>query len=243
MPASLAALIAANVAPLVGILVLGWSPIAVLVLYFVDTLLSLGAVLLLVMLHITGNAQGRPISGFKDWAQAVVSFIILGGIFGLPLSLPLWFIGPEHIAAEFERPDSGLAYGVLLQALLSALAAVRMHRELELRDDDDRLLARRALFLIARWITVFLALTFGIVGLLGPRWGAFVLVAIYGGASVYFELFPERAERFVRGANAKPIQYEADLHRRGAATGDHAEAPPAARSSTPSAPPRRGERH
>jgi len=211
MPSSLAALIASNLAPLIGILVLGWSPIAILVLYFVDTLLSLGVVLLMVMMHVTGNAQGRPLSGVKDWAQVVVAFIILGGIFGLPLSLPLWFIGPEHIAAEFERPDSGLAYGVLVQALMSALTAVRMHRELKARDDDDRLLARRALFLAARWITLFFAMTFGVVGLFGPRWGAFVLVAIYGGASVYFELFPDRAERFVRGANAKPIKYDDDL--------------------------------
>ena len=241
MPSSLAALIAANVAPLVGILVLGWSPIAVLVLYFVDTLLSLGVVLLLVMMHVTGNAQGRPLSGFKDWGQAFVSFVILGGIFGLPLSMPLWFIGPEHIMAEFERPGSGLAYGLLAQLLLSALAAARMHRELKARDDDDRLLARRTLFLVARWITVFLALTFGVVGLLGPRWGAFVLVAIYGGASVYFELFPERAERFVRGANAKPIQFENDLDGPSSAAPSDGPGAPVTRKPTPK--PGRGERH
>lgn len=239
MPSSLATLVAANLAPVIGILLLGWSPIAILVLYFVDTLLSLGVVLLLVMLHITGNAKGRPLSGVKDWAQAVVSFIILGGIFGLPLSLPLWFIGPEHIAAEFERPGSGLAYGVLLQVLMSALSAVRMHRELQARSDDDRLLARRTLFLVARWITVFMALTFGVVGLLGPRWGAFVLVAIYGGASVYFELFPDRAERFVRGANAAPIRYESDLDGKSAEAGD---ASTQAREAAAAASPKRRKR-
>jgi hypothetical protein len=37
------------------------------------------------------------------------------------------------------------------------------------------------------------------------------MVAIYGGASVYFEVFPERAERLLRGQDAKPIVWEGDL--------------------------------
>src|SRR5688500_680393 len=72
--AALASLIAANLAPIAGILLLGWSPLAILVLYFVDTLLGLGVVMLLVMVHVTGNAQGRPLAGWKDW---------LGALFGL----------------------------------------------------------------------------------------------------------------------------------------------------------------
>ncbi len=210
LPASLASLAAANVAPLVGILLLGWSPVSILVLYFVDTLLSLGVVMLMVMMHVTGNAQGRRFSGLQDWAQGVGALLLVGAIFALPLSLPLWFVGPENIAAEFERPDSGLLYGMLLQTAMSALAAVRMHRDLEARDDDDRVLVRRGLYVMARWVTLFIAIGTGLVELLGARWGAFVLVAIYAGASVYFELFPERAERLLRGTT-KPIKYQPDL--------------------------------
>ena len=211
LPASLASLVAANVAPLVGILILGWSPVSILILYFVDTLVSLGVVMLLVMLHITGNAQGKRLEGFQDWAQGIGALIFLGAIFALPLSLPLWFIGPDNVAAEFERPDNGLLYGILLQTAMSALAAVRMHRDLLARDDDDRVLVRRGLYVLARWISLFIAIGTGFVELLGARWGSFVLVAIYAGASIYFELRPESAERLLRGTGAKAIKYQPDL--------------------------------
>jgi hypothetical protein len=211
LPASLASLVAANIAPLVGILLLGWSPVSILVLYFVDTLLSLGVVMLMVMLHVTGNGKGQRLSGLRDWAEALFALLFLGAIFAFPLSLPLWIVGPETIAAEFARSDGALAYAVLLQAALSALAAVRLHRNLVSREDDDRILVRRMLYLMARWITLFIAVGTGLVELLGPRWGAFALVAIYAGASIYFEVFPERAERLLRGAGAKPISYQPDL--------------------------------
>ena len=242
MPAPLAALVATNIAPLAGILLLGWSPIAVLVLYFVDTMLGLGVVLLLVMMHITGNAQGRPLSGFGDWMQGTFALIFVGAIFALPMSLPLWVIGPENIVAEFERPDHGLVYGILMQTAMSALAAVRMHRMLKATEDDDRILARRGLFLAARWFTLFAAMSFGLLDLLGARWGAFVLILIYGGASVYFELFPESAQRWLRGA--KPIKYQPDLDGPPAGTpaGSAEVAPRPANPNTP-ARPRRRKRH
>ena len=55
---------------------------------------------------------------------------------------------------------------------------------------------------------------------LGPRIGSFVLIAIYAGATVYFELFPEHATRFVRGGKAGPIQYQRDLESRARDRGD-----------------------
>src|SRR5688572_33087962 len=146
--AALASLIAANLAPIAGILLLGWSPLAILVLYFVDTLLGLGVVMLLVMVHVTGNAQGRPLAGWKDWLGALFGLAFVGAIFALPMSVPLWFLGPEAISAEIMRPDNGLGYGVAAQLFMSALVAARMHRSLKAREDDDRVLGMRALFLV-----------------------------------------------------------------------------------------------
>ena len=56
-----------------------------------------------------------------------------------------------------------------------------------------------------------IAIGTGLVELFGARWGAFVLVTIYGGASVYFELFPQRAERLLRGSRARALTYQPDL--------------------------------
>ena len=95
-----------------------------------------------------------------------------------------------------------------------------MHRELKARSDDDRVLARRILFLTARWVALFVAMVTGLVAVLGPTVGGFILVAIYAAASVYFELHPERAERLVRGNDAKPMPFDGDLESRIAAARD-----------------------
>jgi hypothetical protein len=208
---ALAALIAVNVTPLAGIALLGWSPAAVLISYFADTFLGFGALVLLVMLHVTGDEHGRPIAGWKNWAKAVIGLGILGAIMAVPLSFPLWMTIGDDPATWALFSDRGFLGALAVQCLMSALAVVRMHRQLTTRSDDDRVLARRAIFLAARWIAMFVAMVTGLVPVLGPTIGGLILVAIYAAASVYFELFPERAERFLRGKDAKPITFEGDL--------------------------------
>lgn len=210
-PVALASLVAANLAPLAGIVLFGWSPASLCVLYYVDTVVGIGVVLLLVMAHVTGNEKGAPLRGWKDWAKAVAGLAVLGSIMALPLAIPLIFAFGEGVDWERLAADPGFRYAVIVQAALSVAAGVRMHRELVRRDDDDRLLAQRLLYLVARWVTLFIATITGLIALLGPTIGGFLLVAIYAGASIYFELFPDRAMRFVRGRDAPPIRYDPDL--------------------------------
>ena len=209
-----ATLIAVNVTPVVGILVLGWSPAAVLISYFVDTFAGFGALVLLVMIHVTGDDRHRPIRGWKTWTKAVLGLALLGAIMALPLSLPLWFALGDDDAAWRLWSDRGFLAALGVQCLMSVVAAIRMHRELATRSDDERLLAGRLLFLAARWGALFVATVLGLTSVLGPTVGAFILVAIYGAASVYFELCPECAQRFVRGKGAKPLAFEGDLDSR-----------------------------
>jgi hypothetical protein len=213
-PAALASLVAANLTPLAGILLLGWSPPAILVAYFVDTFVACGGVMVLVMAHVTGNEHDRPLAGWKDWSKAAIGLAILGGIFAFPMALPVVFVIGDDAGAWSLFEDRSFQAALAVQVLMSMLATARMHRLLKTRSDDDRILARRMLFLIARWVLMFFAVVTGIASLLGPVVGSALLVAIYAGASVYFELFPEAAERLVRGRNAKPIVYDADLEQR-----------------------------
>jgi len=214
---ALASLVAVNVTPLVGIAVLGWSPAAVLISYYVDTFLGFGALVLLVMVHVTGGDNDRRISGWKDWTKAVIGLGFLGAIMAFPLAVPLWIMLGEDPATWAMFSNRGFLGALAVQAAMSVLAAVLLHRDLNTRGDDDRVLAGRMLFLTARWITMFVATVTGLIPLLGPKIGGFILIAIYAGASVYFELFPERAARFIRGKDAKPIAFEGDLESRLAA--------------------------
>lgn len=211
---ALASLVAVNVTPLVGIVVLGWSPAAVLISYYVDTLLGFGALVLLVMIHVTGGDNDRPISGWKDWTKAAIGLGFLGAIMAFPLAVPLWITLGDDPATWALFSNRGFLGALAVQGAMSALAAAQLHRDLKTRSDDDRVLAGRMLFLTARWITMFVAMVTGLVPLLGPKIGGFILVAIYAGASVYFELYPERAARLVRGKQAKPIAFEGDLESR-----------------------------
>jgi hypothetical protein len=116
--------------------------------------------------------------------------------------------------------DRGFVLGLAVQVLMSVLASMRVHRELRQTSEDDRILSARGLFLVARWVVVFMAVGIGLVPALGPRVGSFVLIAIYAGATVYFDLFPEHAMLVVRGAGARPIRYEKDLESRARERGD-----------------------
>jgi hypothetical protein len=213
---ALAAIVAVSITPLAGIVFLGWAPEAVLVSYFVDTFLGFGTVLVLVMVHVTGDERDRPITGVANWTKAIAGLAIMGAIMLPVVGFPLFFVFGDDGSAWNLFRDRNFLGALAVQAGMSVYASVRLHRELAGRNDDDRVLAGRLFFLAARWIAMFIAMVVGVGSIPGPRIGSFILVAIYAGASIYFELFPEQAMRFVRGKNAKPIVFDGDLEGRNA---------------------------
>jgi hypothetical protein len=211
-PAAAATLIARNLVPLAGVLLLGWSVANLIVLYFVDTFVGLGVVLLMVMAHVTGNERGERFVRVSDWAKGLAGLVVLGAIMALPMAFPLLMYFADHeerLAALLGERDFQIAVAAQLAACV--WGAAQMHRDLLARDDDDRVLAGRALYIVARWILIFVVGTTGAFVVAGPAIGGFLLIAVYAGASVYFELFPERAAQLVRGRDAKPIVFEGDL--------------------------------
>ena len=213
-PDALAAVVAVSITPLAGIVFLGWQPAGVLISYFVDTFVGACAVMMLLMIHVTGDELDTPVEGWKRWGKLVGAFVFMSAIIALPLALPLLFMLGADVVTTTLLDDRGFMLGLAVQVLMSVLAAMRVHRKLHTTHDDDRILSVRGLFLAARCMVVFIAVATGLVPALGPRIGSFVLIAIYAGATVYFELFPEHATRFVRGAKAGPIQYQRDLESR-----------------------------
>ncbi len=81
----------------------------------------------------------------------------------------------------------------------SVYALVRTHRMLQQRNDDDLFLGERFKFLVARWIVVLGVVFVGLAPLLGSFPGSALIVLVYCGATVYFELFPERAHQLFHG--------------------------------------------
>ena len=71
-PLQVASLIARNLVPVAGLVFLDWSAPDLLVLYFVDTVLSIASLLLLVAVYLTGIGpvkRTRPFGGGMDWVR------------------------------------------------------------------------------------------------------------------------------------------------------------------------------
>jgi cell division protein FtsW (lipid II flippase) len=216
---ALAALIAVNVTPVAGIFLLGWRPEAVLVSYSVDTYVGVLSVILLLMIHVTGDEHDTPVEGWRRWSKLLGALVFFAAILVLPLMLPIAAVLDGDTVARMLFEDRDFLLALAVQVVMSVYASVRVHRELVATHDDDRILTARGLFLAARWFVVFGAIGTGLVTALGPRFGSVLVVAIYAGASVWFELFPEHAMRVVRG-HARPIAFGKDLASRARDRGD-----------------------
>lgn len=206
-PGALASLVARHAVPVAGVLFLGWPAGNVLVLLALDTLLALTALGLLVMIHVTGfDDHDGPLEGHVPWGKVLLALPIMLLLFALPVGIPF-----AAIAGAFDwQPEAltlpELQVAIAVQLAASSSAFVQLHRSLDVRYDDETVLARQFMFQLARWVVLSFVVFAGVAGLFGPRFGGALLLLVYGAASVWFELFPREAARFIRGRGAKPLE-------------------------------------
>jgi hypothetical protein len=187
-------LIAANIAPIAGMLFLDWSPPDLVAMYSVDTFLTLCALMWLVMEHLT--EAGSPDRGVKRALKLGLSSLV-GGVF-----LSFILIGPMAIMfadSEWVRQapwrNGGFQSALALQAVGSLYALVRTHRMLNERNDDEPYLKQQFQFLVARWVVVLGVVFVGLAPIFGETFGSALIVLAYAGATVWFTMFPDRAHR------------------------------------------------
>lgn len=201
----LVALVAANVAPIAGMIFLGWSPPMLVALYAIDTAFALYALVWLVMEHITEAKS--PDRGLKRVVKLGLSALFLGSILSAILILPMvLMLGESSWAISKPWNERGFQGALAAQAAGSIYALVSMHRVLQERTDDDAFLKREFQFLVARWIVVLGVVFLGVATILGETIGGALIVIVYCGATVWFRMSPERAHRmfFPNGDKAKP---------------------------------------
>lgn len=195
--------IAANATAIVGMIALRWSPQSLLALYAIDTALAFCMMGWLVMEHVTEkNAKHR---GFGLAVKQVFSSLLLGAILTLVLVAPVLFVfaGGEWARSQPWR-DATFQGAVALQVVGSLFALVRTHLMLATQKDGEPYLAREFRFLVARWGTVLLVVFFGVASFLGDWLGSVVLVLVYAGASVWYTLFPDKANELFHPKRDKP---------------------------------------
>jgi len=207
-PTKTASLIARNLVPTVGVLFLGWSAGNLLVLYYLDTILSFAVVVLLVARHVTGlgkpRERSRPLQGSLDWIKASLGSLLAAVLICLPLGVPLaWTLAAFDWSMSAALADRSFLTGLALQIGGSIYGGLQAHRDLLARTDDERVLKHRAAFIVARWLVVLAVAFTGVAGLLGAWIGGALVVLVYAGATIYFEFFPGRALSWLNPKEAR----------------------------------------
>jgi hypothetical protein len=191
---SVAEVVARNAVPLFGIVFEGWSASNVVVLYFLDTLLSLG-----IIFAGLAKAFSPPSSGVSGRIRAELTYaavaLLLCAVFAVPLGIP---VGIALAASDFSFSeawrDPSLRIGALVQCAIAAWSYVLLRRALGSHSAADLKLKLRFGIVLVRWAAVlgacYLGLTFG-----PSRALLVLLVATYVAVSIVAEIAPYRLLR------------------------------------------------
>ena len=214
----IAQIVARNIVPLAGILLLGWNAQNVLIVYFADTLLTLAVLFAGVLRHIA-----PPIES-DGWAARVNGEVgmIGGGLFlmlvlALPLGVFLFFMLGGQLDWRAALDDPGLRAGLVWQGIAAFWSYLELYRALRHATPDQLRLKRRFALVLLRWMALVAIAAFGVGFLLG-RYSALFFVAVYIAVSVWAEVAPDRFLRAVPGgaedADPPPAAAERTRHRK-----------------------------
>lgn len=199
----LAPLIASNLAPIVGMLLLGWSPPMLVALYTIDTAFAIYAIVWLVIEHVTEAKS--PERGVARAIKFGAASFVVGSILLLFLIAPMVMMyGESDWVRSAPWKDRAFLGALAAQVAGSIYALVRTHRILNERTDDDAYLKREFQFIVARWVVVLGVVFIGLAPIFGETLGSALIVVVYAGASIWFAIDPEHANRLFFPKGDKP---------------------------------------
>ena len=186
-----------NAVGLAGLLLFGWSAATLVVLYFADTLVGIWAVFAAVGFKFSNADPRQGLWTSLDGAVTGVGVgLFLAAFVAVPLGIPLvMFLGASGLRWREIAADPALRTGIGVIAAIGLLAAVRHVFALADGQAGDVLVKRTFAILMTRWVLVLMAL-YLVAGLLG-RFGLYLIVLIYGAASTWSELDPERFAQLI----------------------------------------------
>lgn len=208
-PIAIGQVVARNLVPVVGILVLDWSASTVLLLYFVDTMLSIGVIFAGLMSWFgRGSVEDRWASRLNAEVGYVAGAAFLVAFIAVPLGMPLVFVGAlagwSDVKVIFADP--ALQAGIAWQVVAAVWSYAGLWRELHHRSPEELRVKRRFTLLFLRWVVILLAV-YSPIGWLFGRFLPHLLVALYAGASIVVEIAPDRFLRAMPGGaeDADPL--------------------------------------
>jgi hypothetical protein len=199
-PFGIAQIVARNITPLVGIIFFHWEASYVLILYFLDTMLSMAVIfagLAKSLTPVKGDGIGARIKAEMTY---VLVAAFLATVMAVPLGMP---VGIALAAADFSPRlalgDESLRFGMLVQCVMAFWSYVDLYRALDTHSPTELKLKQRFGLVLMRWVVVLGVCYIGL-GLLPVEFVVFLLVAAYIGASIFAEIAPDRFLRGTPGA-------------------------------------------
>ena len=182
-----------NIAPLGGVLFLGWDARNVLLLYCVDTVLTMSVIFAgLVGAFLPGSMSSR-----RGSAKGAGTVIIPVMIAIVAATLP--FVLGRDFDWQAAMADPAVRTGALWQAIAALWSCRDLIRALRTATPESLRLERRFGLVLSRWLTtVFVALV--VVSDRFGHYGSAILVATYVVLSIWIEVAPHH---FVAGMPAE----------------------------------------
>lgn len=200
-PLLIARIVARNIVPVAGILLFGWSAPNVLVLYFIDTLLSMAVIVAGFIRHTLPPPTDE---GWAARANAEVGYVGAGlmiiAVVAIPLGVPLIFmLAPGGADWRVMLADHSLYFGIALQVAAACWSGFDLYRALRTHSPDQLRLKRRFALVFLRWMVVLMATYSGFFMFLG-HYSALFYVMLFVATSIYIEIAPDRFLRAFPGS-------------------------------------------
>jgi hypothetical protein len=177
----LASILARNLAPIAGLVLLGWNATHMALLYYVDTIVSIATWVLLLFLH--GSDMPIDMSTAKGKAAVAVAVAALTGVYALVFAWPVMVV-LGMTSVDTDLADRAFLGGLAGQLLAACSTFVTANRQLRGRDDREAIIKSRFGVVTLRWVAVLM------ISMVAPF--AVVLVVAYTAASIYWELKPPK---------------------------------------------------
>jgi hypothetical protein len=198
--------IARQLAPLAGILLLGWQAPNVLLLYFADTLFAIAVIAAGVLRHFHPPPEDTDFADrINGEAGAVAGGLFIAAVLAVPLGVPLFFMVGNGFRWSEVIADPQWQGALAWQAVAAWWSYLGLYRALAVLTPDELRLRRRFALLFLRWMALAMVAYSGVGVLLGAH-TALSFVALYALLSIWAEIAPDRLLRMLPGgvAHAAP---------------------------------------
>ncbi len=193
--------VARNIVPLVGILAFHWSAGNVLILYLLDTVLSMTVIIAGLVSTFAPAPDDEGVAGRINAEAGYVAVALAFSLFAaIPLGAP---VGIMLASSGFSFMDAfhdhSLRVGVLVQSVVATWSYIGLYRALRTHTPEQLHLRPRFALVFMRWLVVIMA-TYLILDILPPSEPVLLLlVAAYVVGSIFAEISPDRFLRAMPG--------------------------------------------